>query len=70
MVKEDAFIYVVCVALYVITSGKTYYNKKKQKTKSLILHGIIIMIISLAYFFTITKLMEKFGRGVMEYRYS
>lgn len=70
MVKEDAFIYVVCVALYVITSGKTYYNKKKQKTKSLILHGIIIMIISLAYFFTITKLMEEFGRGVMEYRYS
>lgn len=69
-IKEDAFIYVASVSLFVIFSKKSYYNKKKDAEKSLILHGIIMLVISLIYFFVISKLMEKYGNGVMEYRYS
>ncbi|MGN1412315.1 MAG: DUF2079 domain-containing protein [Oscillospiraceae bacterium] len=69
-VKEDAFIYVASISLFVIFSKKSYYNKKKDTEKSLLLHGIIMLAVSLIYFFVISKLMEKYGNGVMEYRYS
>jgi uncharacterized membrane protein len=70
LVKEDAFIYVVCIALYLITSHKKFYSKKFQKEVSYIWHGIFMVCIALLYFVVVTALMQKFGRGVMEYRYS
>ncbi len=70
LVKEDAFVYVASMALFLTFSKKTYYSKKKNKEKSMCLHGVIMLVMSLVYFFIVSKLMEKYGLGVMEYRYS
>lgn len=80
LVKEDAFIYISSIALFVITSNLKYgkkdtstidisSNKTKPKNR-IVIHGAIILILALLYFFVISKLMEKYGLGVMEYRYS
>lgn len=80
LIKEDAFIYVSSIALFVITSNLNYKPKLNYSTDStsskdkpknyIVLHGIIMLIIALAYFFVVSKLMEKYGLGVMDNRYS
>lgn len=69
-VKEDAFIYVVCIFLFVITSNKKYFDKKKNKEVSLRWHGILITAIGLFYFAVITMLMKKYGLGIMQHHYN
>lgn len=70
LVKEDAFIYVASISLFLMFSKKTFYNKKKDKEQLLLVHGIIMLVISLVYFLVVSKLMEKYGLGIMEYRYN
>lgn len=69
-VKEDAFIYVVSIFLFVITSNKKYFDKKKNKEVSLRWHGILITALGLFYFAVITMLMKKYGLGIMQYHYN
>lgn len=57
MVKEDAPVYVACIALFVIFSKKNYK------------HGTIIFASAIGYFLAVTKILESFGRGVMTGRY-
>ncbi|MBR6726207.1 MAG: DUF2079 domain-containing protein, partial [Clostridia bacterium] len=57
-VKEDAFIYVLFAGLYLILSRKKYK------------FGIIISVVSLAYFALVAFLMTKFGQGIMAGRFS
>lgn len=57
-VKEDAFIYVLFAGLYLILSRKKYK------------FGIIISVVSLAYFALVAFLMTKFGQGIMSGRFS
>ena len=69
MIKEDSFIYVSSIALFVIFSKKVRFSKKANKEKSLVLHGIIMLVIALVYFFIVSTMMKKYGSGIMEYRY-
>ncbi|MBR4292600.1 MAG: DUF2079 domain-containing protein [Clostridia bacterium] len=57
-VKEDAFIYVLFAGLYLILSRKKYK------------FGIIISVVSVAYFALVAFLMTKFGQGIMAGRFS
>ncbi len=58
LVKEDAPIYIVFVALYLIISKKSP------------LKGVVALCVSMAYFVTVLWLLEKYGQGVMTYRYN
>lgn len=62
-VKEDSFLYVFFIALYMIASGKKFRQSKY------IMHGAIIAVMSLVYFTLSTAYMRRFGLGVMLYRY-
>lgn len=53
LVKEDAAIYVACFALYALCSRKD------------IKHGLPLLLVAIAYFFTATALLAAFGDGVM-----
>lgn len=55
IVKEDAPLYVMCIALYL------FFDEKKWKR----LHGIIVTAISGAYFFFITNWLTEHGDGQM-----
>ncbi len=57
LVKEDAPIYIVFIALYLIISKKSP------------LKGVVSLCVSMAYFVTVLWLLEKYGQGVMTYRY-
>ncbi len=57
LVKEDAAVYVAVIALYFIVSQK---NKKRY---------FAVLILSVAYFITVTKLMSIYGEGIMSGRY-
>lgn len=69
LVKEDAFIYIASISLFLMFSNKKYFNKKLNTEKFMTHHAVIMLFISLVYFFIVSKLMEKYGLGVMEYRY-
>lgn len=69
-VKEDAFIYVIAISLYVLTSNKKYYDKKEQRERSLRWHSVFITMVGLLYFLIITMLMKKYGLGIMQYHYN
>ena len=58
LVKEDAPVYVIFFALYLIFSRKNFKL------------GGILLSISLVYFIAVTSLMSVFGLGIMSYRYS
>ena len=58
LVKEDAPVYVAFFALYILLSRKKY------------IHGIIMFASSVVYFGGACWLLERFGQGVMTYRYS
>ena len=57
-VKEDAFIYVAMFALYLIIAKKQYFK------------GSGILVFSVAYFIMCCAVLNHFGEGVMESRYS
>ena len=57
LVKEDAFIYLVIFALYILLSTK------KWKV------GIPMAIIPLIYFLIVSTLMEQYGTGIMSGRF-
>ena len=67
MVKEDAAVYVAVIALWLIV--KTVLHFKKSDISNLIT-GIIMLAISLGWFFLVTGYLAKSGDGVMTYRYS
>ena len=67
MVKEDAAVYVAVVALWLIT--KTVLRFKKLDVQNLIT-GIVLLAISLGWFFLVTGYLAKSGDGVMTYRYN
>lgn len=57
LVKEDAPMYVACIGLYVII-GKRKYVK-----------GAVLLMFGVAYFLIAMIFMQRFGLGVMSYRY-
>ncbi len=67
MVKEDAAVYVAVVALWLII--KTALRFKKIDVQNLIT-GIVLLAISIGWFFLVTGYLKKNGDGVMTYRYS
>jgi uncharacterized membrane protein len=69
-VKEDAFIYVVCISLFMVTSNRKYFDRKAQKERSLRWHGILITAVGLFYFAVVTMLMDRYGLGIMQYHYN
>ena len=58
LVKEDAPVYIACIGLFTIF-GKRKYIK-----------GTAMTVSAVAYFLVVTTLMQKYGLGVMTYRYS
>ncbi len=56
LVKEDAALYIICIGLYLLLSGR------KRR------HGFIMFTSSTAYFLIVTSLMSKYGEGVMTSR--
>ena len=66
MVKEDAAVYVAVVALWLI--ARTVLRFKKPDVKNLIT-GIVMLGVSLGWFFLVTGYLAKSGDGVMTYRY-
>ncbi|MCL2099075.1 MAG: DUF2079 domain-containing protein [Oscillospiraceae bacterium] len=61
-VKEDAFLYVLCTALYFTADS---FNKNKKMT----LHCAGIAVLSLVYFVFVTWFLNTHGHGVMIFRY-
>ena len=65
MVKEDAPVYVAVIALWLLLRAVLHKNSKWELTA-----GIVLLVTSVAYFFTVTGYLAKVGDGVMTYRYS
>ncbi len=59
-VKEDAPVYVAFFALYVLLSGR---DRKG------VLHGTMLLALSVLWFLGATWYLNKYGLGVMSYRY-
>ena len=66
MVKEDAAVYVAVIALWLIV--KTVLRYKKLDIYNL-LTGVVLLSVSLGWFFLVTGYLAKSGDGVMTYRY-
>ena len=58
LVKEDAPVYRACIGIFTIF-GKRKYIK-----------GTVMTVSAVVYFLVVTTLMQKYGLGVMTYRYS
>ena len=67
MIKEDAAVYVAIIALWLIV--KTVLQFQKMDIRNLVT-GIVMLAISLGWFFLVTGYLAKSGDGVMTYRYS
>ncbi|MCL2096854.1 MAG: DUF2079 domain-containing protein, partial [Oscillospiraceae bacterium] len=65
-VKEDSFLYVFCIALY-MTSIKT---KDGKYIKNNIIHGLILALVSILYFMFVTRYLNSYGLGVMSWRFA
>lgn len=65
-VKEDAAVYAAVIALWLIV--KTMLPQGKKDTQSL-LSGIVLLAVSLCWFFLVTGYLAKNGDGVMTWRY-
>lgn len=66
MVKEDAAVYVAVAALWLIV--KTLLRFRKTDVREL-MTGIMLLSVSLAWFFLVTGYLASSGDGVMTYRY-
>lgn len=58
LVKEDAPLYTACIGLYMILSGKKRGG------------GLAVLAVSVVYFAVVTVLMQRFGLGIMDSRFS
>ena len=58
MVKEDAAIYLLIFALFVLLSEKRY------------LHGTILAVMSVGYFLLAVHMLEKYGTGTLNNRFN
>ena len=67
MVKEDAAVYVAVIALWLIV--KTVLRYKKLDIYNL-MTGVVLLAVSLGWFFLVTGYLAKSGDGVMTYRYN
>lgn len=56
MVKEDAALYIMCISMYLVFSGR---NRK---------HGMIMFLATVAVFVNVLNLMAKYGEGAMTNR--
>ena len=61
-VKEDAFLYVICAAVYVMAVN---YGKNKK----MLIHGAVLSGLSVCYFMFAVWFLRTFGHGVMIFRY-
>ena len=61
-VKEDAFLYVICTAAYIMAVNF-------RKNKKMFLHGVILGALSISYFTFAVWFLRTFGHGVMIFRY-
>ncbi len=57
-VKEDAFVYLVILAIYILISDKQWKI------------GLPMVLIPFAYFLVVSSLMERYGTGIMDNRFS
>jgi len=64
MVKEDSFLYVFCIALYMIS-----IKKDGKYIKNNILHGAVIAALSVGYFIFAAYYIDAYGLGVMTWRF-
>lgn len=62
-VKEDAAVYVAVIALYMVV--KSLLHKKWLDLAT----GMLLMVLSLSWFFSVTHYLAEKGDGVMTYRY-
>ena len=67
MVKEDAAVYVAVIGLWLIV--KTALRFKKLDLQNLVT-GMVLLAVSLGWFFLVTGYLAKSGDGVMTYRYN
>ncbi len=67
MVKEDAAVYVAVIGLWIIV--KTILRFQKQDVHNLVT-GILLLAVSVGWFFLVAEYLAKSGDGVMTYRYS
>ncbi|MCL2774514.1 MAG: DUF2079 domain-containing protein [Oscillospiraceae bacterium] len=66
LVKEDAFLYVFFIGLYIMTIKNNITGKVRKKN---IFNGIMICVISIIYFICATMYLKEYGLGVMTYRF-
>jgi len=64
-VKEDAFLYTFCIALYMIS-----IKKDGRHVKTDIIHGLIIAGVSVIYFIFAMRYLNTRGLGVMTWRFN
>lgn len=67
MVKEDAAVYVAVIALWLVV--KTVLRLNKLDVKNFVT-GIVLLAVSIGWFFLVTGYLVKSGDGVMTYRYN
>lgn len=67
MVKEDAAVYVTVIALWIIVKAVLRFQKSEVRN---LVTGIVLLAISLSWFFLVTGYLVKSGDGVMTYRYN
>lgn len=58
LTKEDAPVYVACIGLFMMLSKKKYFK------------GAVMTMGSILYFLIVVMLLEKYGYGIMSYRYN
>lgn len=66
MVKEDAAVYVAVAALWLIVRTILRFQKSEQHD---LITGIVMLAVSLVWFFAVTGYLAESGDGVMTYRY-
>ncbi|MCL2158554.1 MAG: DUF2079 domain-containing protein [Oscillospiraceae bacterium] len=66
IVKEDAFLYVLCAGLYYMFKK----NSDGRLSKKNMIHGGALAALSIAYFMFSTYYLKTYGLGVMTYRYN
>ena len=66
-VKEDAAVYVVVIALWLIVKTLLKFKRRDRQT---LVFGIALLAVALFWFFAVTGYLAQHGDGVMTYRYS
>ncbi len=68
MVKEDAALYVVAIALFVLFGGMSADNQYKRRKDYI--HAAILLVGSLVYFIWVSAYLRNAGFGIMTYRFN